>query len=80
MQMKSPNGSPIVGTLEVVKGRANATEYEEDGTPLYEGDTEIFWDEQRTVTNKAGKALYLDEDGDHWTWDQLTPDDEEAGE
>lgn len=72
MKFISPDGSPIVGTLERLTGRADATEYSETGEPNYEGNTVIFWDDQETVTRK-GKTIYLCEDGEEWTFDQLTP-------
>ena len=83
MRFVSPNGSPIIGTLERITGRANADEYSETGEPEYLGGTEIFWDGQETVCRKVGNKVslvYLSEDGEEYTFDQLTPglDDEAA--
>jgi hypothetical protein len=75
--MQSPNGSEIKGTLETLSGCALAYEFDETGEPNYQGETEIWWDEQKTVTNDKGQMLYLDEDGNEWTWDQLTPLDDD---
>ena len=70
-QFASPNGVQIVGTLETLTGRANAVEFDPvTGEPSYEGGTTIFWDDQKTV-ERDGKTIYLDEDGDEWTFDQL---------
>jgi len=52
---RAPNGKLIVGTLERLVGRANTVvgsfERDENGklTFEYEGYTEVFWEEQRTV-------------------------------
>jgi hypothetical protein len=68
---KAPNGRSIVGTLERLAGRANTVdgsfERDENGKLAfeYEGCTEIFWDEQKTV-RKHGAPVFLDEDGFQW--------------
>ncbi len=55
MQAFAPNGSPILGTLEKLSGRAEITpgsyEKKPDGTLNYDhqGGTEIFYDDQETV-------------------------------
>src|SRR6266849_10008976 len=60
---RAPNGRLIVGTLEKLAGRANTVvgsfERDENGklTFEYEGYTEVFWEEQRTV-HKHG-ALWV---------------------
>jgi hypothetical protein len=79
MRFISPNGSRIIGTLERLTARANATEFSETGEPDYEGGTEVFWDDQETVTvcRRIGDTLsivYLDEHGAEWTFDQLSPE------
>ncbi|MGJ4953104.1 hypothetical protein [Bradyrhizobium sp. HKCCYLS20291] len=77
----SPTGSPILGTLEKLTGRAEIMGIEEDGTPLYQGGTEIFYDDQVTARTDDGKMIFLDENGAEWTFDQLKPaDDEEEDE
>lgn len=68
---QAPNGLEIVGTSDVVACRAEIDGVEDDGTPAYAGETEVFWDEQRT-REKGGKILFLDEDGNEWTFDQLS--------
>lgn len=71
-QYLSPTGSPIVGTLERITGRADIQGIHDDGTPEYAGNTEIFWDDQATVM-RDGKLVFLDFDGGEWTFDELTP-------
>lgn len=77
----SPNGSRIVGTSDTVACRAEIFGIEDDGTPEYAGETEVFWDEQKTL-ERDSRILFLDEDGDEWTFDQLTAEskDEEQNE
>jgi len=79
MRFLAPNGNPIVGTLETLFGCANATEFSETGEPEYDGETTIWWDEQRTV-HKGASMVYVDENGDQWTFDQLVPDTEDDEE
>ena len=77
MRFKAPNGSPIIGTLERLSGRAEAEHYSETGVPEYDGSTEIFYDDQETVTRQIGDTVslvYLAQDGEDYTFDQLLPD------
>ena len=68
----SPTGSPIVGTLETITGRANICGIDPaTGNPEHDGGTEIFWDDQATVM-RDGKTVFLDEDGGEWTFEELT--------
>lgn len=70
-------GLPIRGTLETVRGRAEISEdswtRKPDGTLGYDyaGDTTIWWDEQRTVTNDDGADLFIDEQGNECTADGI---------
>lgn len=66
----SPNGDQILGTLEKLTGRAEITGIEDDGTPVYSGGTEIFYDDQVTVM-RDGRMVFLCTEGDEWTFDQL---------
>jgi len=70
MRAKSTAGVAILGTLESLSGRANIEEDSfhtlPDGTIDFEweGSTEVFWDEQRTVTaGESKERIFLDEDG-----------------
>lgn len=76
----SPNGDPITGTMEMLFGRAHLTKIEDDGSPIYSGGTEIFWDGQTTAITKEGKLIFLDDEGNEWTFDQLLPAPEEEDE
>jgi hypothetical protein len=77
----SPNGSRILGTSELLYARADIIGIDEEtGEPEFDGHTEVFWDTQSTQTKKDGhtvRILYLCEDGEEWTFDQLVPDDAE---
>lgn len=43
-------GEPAAGTVERINGRADFIDIQPDGTTDYSGNTEIWWDEQRTVS------------------------------
>lgn len=67
---KSPNGTAIVGTSDTIPATALINGIYDDGTPSYEGNSNVDWDSQKTKT-RDGKILYIDEDGKEWTFDQL---------
>lgn len=68
----SPNGTAIRGTLERLAGVALGTvSRADDGTVAieYTGGTEIYWDEQRTVTREGPSGMeqvFIDENGCEW--------------
>jgi hypothetical protein len=68
MKLISPKGTQIVATLERLSGRAQIVPGSVRPEPMggfsfdYEGTTEIFWDDQRTVT-QDDERVFLDEDG-----------------
>ena len=72
----APTGSLILGTLEQLTGRAEIETgsyyYRADGTIDFEynGGTKLFYDDQTTIL-RNGKRLFLDENGEEWTEDQL---------
>lgn len=69
----APNGVPIVAVLESVHCKANLQAItKRDGKLIYEydGQTDIFWDEQRPVERDGG-PVFLDAEGDEWTARQL---------
>ena len=70
-RLKTPNGTFITGTLETVPGEALIAYFEENGEPVYAGETKINWDDQKTVW-REGSRVYLDEDGEEFTIDQLS--------
>jgi hypothetical protein len=72
-QFKSPNGELIVSVLEktpcavsVGNISADGKQYEPDGN----GST-MWWDDQYPVM-KGDSFIFIDEDGDQWTFNQLT--------
>ncbi|OPY01540.1 MAG: hypothetical protein A4E61_01595 [Syntrophorhabdus sp. PtaB.Bin184] len=81
MKAIAPNNLEITGTLEVVRGRGLITfcgpdeEGEETEGHLsfnLDGETEMFWEEQRTARTEEGLCVFLDEDGGEWTEKDIT--------
>ena len=83
MTAMAPNGLKITGTLEKMKGRARITFRPQDEADpgderegrlcfSWDGQTEVFWDEQKTVANEKGQRIFLDEEGNQWTEDDIT--------
>jgi hypothetical protein len=76
MALVSPAGKLIAGTLERMCGRAkivpgSAKQNEAGGIEFdYDGSTDIFWDEQHTVT-REGELVFLDEDGNDYLESEL---------
>lgn len=76
MKAIAPNNLEITGTLKVVTGRALITfcepgqEGEETEGCLsfcFDGETEIFWNEQKTERTDEGLRIFLDDEGGQWT-------------
>ena len=69
MNLVSQKGTLIVATLERLSGRALIVPSSVRAEPTggfsfdYEGTTDIFWDDQRTVT-QDDERVFLDEDGE----------------
>lgn len=79
MKLYTPSLTRIIGTKETVPGTALAQEYKPDGEPIYDGETKIWWDDQKTVWSR-GSRVYICEDDEEWRFDELTteaPKDEE---
>jgi|ERR1051326_8512843 hypothetical protein len=76
MKAISPTGSPIVGSADWVPGNALIEEgswkWLPDGSFDFEwvGETVLCWDGQYTRA-RDGKDLYVDEDGEEWTADEI---------
>lgn len=53
--VRCPDGHELRGTVEVIKGLAFATATVVDGTiePAYEGETDVWWDSQESVTEDS---------------------------
>jgi len=81
-RLVAPNGCEIKGTLETLSGVALIFELSRaaDGTVNfeYEGETKIWWDEQKTV-RRHGNAVFVDTEGNEWTEDRLVPAEAEEG-
>lgn len=58
-------GATARGSVERVPGRADL-DIAPDGTTQYEGWTEIWWDEQTTLTDDQGRWNLIDDDGHEW--------------
>lgn len=74
MKLISPHGSEIIGTLETIIGYAAFQEpkLDENGKIDFEysGETEINWNEQKTVERDGGR-VFVDEDGREFNESQL---------
>jgi hypothetical protein len=83
VKLMAPNGCKIVGTKDLVQGIALVLEVirDEDGgvDVEYVGETEMDWDSQVTV-ERDGKRVFIDENDEEWTEDQLVPVDDAEGE
>jgi len=75
VQAFSPEGLPIVGTLERVLGVCPGVfECQADGTIMFEpgGETKLWWDSQETVSRAPGgnegepHRVFLDENMNEW--------------
>lgn len=81
LTLRCPDGHEILGTLEIIQGRADVYFYrQEDGSIGYdfEGGTEMFWDSS-TTASLNGNSVFLCRDGGEWTLDECIVDDAEEG-
>jgi hypothetical protein len=70
---KSPTGAEIIATLETTPCTCGISGINADGTPVYDGSgSSMLWDEQTPIRHD-GKPLFVDENGEQWTFDQLVP-------
>lgn len=81
-KLYAPNGAEITGTLEIVEGRAGIDSVTVDESGVfgieYDGDTEIFWNAQRTQEDAlTGERLFLDDDGTIWRESELVLKEDE---
>lgn len=58
-------GGPARGTVERLAGVAEFYD-RADGEVEYSGWTDVWWDEQKTVTNEAGQAKLICPEGHDW--------------
>ncbi|GBO88730.1 hypothetical protein [Marinobacter salsuginis] len=71
----SPQGNEIIGTLETVPGVAlidmDSASLEGDTLQFdYDGQTDIQWNEQKTV-RRSGHRVFVDDRDNEFTEDQL---------
>lgn len=62
--LKSRN-THLRGTLETVRGVALVEGREADGYPVYTGETDIWWDELKTVY-RSGERVWVANDGNEF--------------
>lgn len=77
-QYSSPNGHLITGTADKVFVTASIYGFDENNQPVYAGGSEVHWDTQVTL-ERDGKPLFVCENGDEWTFDQLVLNEEQDG-
>lgn len=54
----------VVGTKEALNGTAMAASIDpKDGTICWVGETEVWWDDQKTVLSAQGNPIWVDERG-----------------
>jgi hypothetical protein len=74
MRLKSPKGTVIVGTLEVVHGWAGIQGSVKCGKRGFEfdhdGETRLDWDGQKTV-ERDGERIFVDADGSEFKESEL---------
>jgi len=76
VKLMAPDGTDVVGTLEVVPGTAQVS-----GVRLVDGrldidhggETELDWEDQDTV-EVDGELIFVDADGSYWKASQLIPE------
>jgi hypothetical protein len=70
----APNGKKIHGTFESLQACAeiaSAERNKDGGLELeYNGNTEIWWDSQRTIREKE-ERMFVDEEGNIWPESKL---------
>lgn len=68
-------GDPAEGTVERLAGVSLFSEPDEHGAVEYEGETRIWWDEQKTARTPSGRVyLFCGHCGVDWQTTEL-PDD-----
>jgi hypothetical protein len=72
--MKSPRGNEIIGTYENLNGCSKFMDAKiVDGKIVfdYTGDTEVYWDAQKTNRDESGKRIFVDEKGFMFSEDEV---------
>jgi len=82
MDLVSPKGKKIVGTYETLEGCAKIDKACVAGDGhidfTYEGTTEVWWDNQKTVQRNR-RPMFVDEDGGIWTEAQVVRANKKKG-
>jgi hypothetical protein len=82
-KLKTPTGLDITGTFESLQGCALIRSAERTAAGRldleYDGETEIWWDSQKTEHDKAEleQRLFVDEDGGLWKERELILEDDD---
>lgn len=66
-------GEPARGTVETVSGAALLSNPQLDGSVEYSGETDIWWDEQRTVRDPMGRVQLVCRNGHDWFSEVVDP-------
>lgn len=74
--LKTPAGLPITGTKDRLIAIAEVSGFEDDGEPIYTGNTVVDWNSQRQMTDESGRRIYVDSEGNEWTMDELIREEE----
>ncbi len=59
-------GEPARGSIETLSGVAVFTDPAPDGSVDYEGTTDLWWDEQKTIRDAQGRAQLICHNGHDW--------------
>lgn len=75
-RLKAPDGTELLGVVQNIVGYSECDSVDDDGDPIYEGGTEIDWNDmtEATLINKETKAMervWLDGNGKEWLESQL---------
>lgn len=70
MKYQSPLGALITGIRESITVTAHINGIHEEGYPEYAGSTDVHWDTQEPI-KENGNLIYVDENSDVWSFDQL---------
>jgi hypothetical protein len=71
----TPDGVAIIGTLEVLHGSAGLEKVFEDEKGKidiqHDGETKVFWDGQTTMKNSRGDRIFICANGNSWAESKL---------
>lgn len=59
-------GAAPEGTIDQLKGLAVLDEPNEDGSFDYSGTTQVWWNDQCTITDKKGRVALMCENNHEW--------------